>query len=77
MYAFFFEWPKNGTLSLAGPKMSVGSANVSLVGGSGSDQFRFKPKSGQKGVDIFFPAIPVSRLPSLFLWGLKLMGVEN
>ena len=75
VYAFIYNWPETGNLTLTAPKMSAGSSTVSLVGYDG-DHFRFKPRQG-RGVDIAVPAIPISRLPNLWLWGLKLTGVEN
>ncbi|CAG5122115.1 unnamed protein product, partial [Candidula unifasciata] len=73
VYAFVFDWPSNSVLSLGLPKTSA-ATTISLLGYQ--ELFSFNTRQ-PAGVDIVVPAIPISKLPCLWMWVFKITAVDN
>ncbi|CAG5122113.1 unnamed protein product [Candidula unifasciata] len=73
VYAFIFDWPSTSVLSLGLPKTSA-ATTISLLGYQ--ELFSYTTRQ-PAGVDILVPAIPISKLPCLWLWVFKITAVEN
>ncbi|XP_064457163.1 alpha-L-fucosidase-like [Ornithodoros turicata] len=69
VYAFALKWPRRNTLVLGSVRLAVG-ARVSMLGHKGALTFG---KSDGKTV-IYFPALSINELPSLWCWVLKMEG---
>ncbi|GFN88829.1 plasma alpha-l-fucosidase [Plakobranchus ocellatus] len=73
VYAFVFDWPGSGTLSLGLPKVSPATV-VTLLGFPGN--LNYHTQSAQ-GLDIEIPAIPVNKMPCQWMWCFKITAVKN
>ena len=71
VYAIVLQWPQNNLLYLGAPSTAT-KTRVSMLGYRGSDVFNWTPGTGGRGINIQFPGISFSDLPSTWAWVLKL-----
>ncbi|ESO03946.1 hypothetical protein HELRODRAFT_79707 [Helobdella robusta] len=69
VYVFVLNWPAQNILTLGAPQPSS-ATKVTMLGYY--DSFLWNKHSSSGGIDIIFPYIPPSQLPSMWAWVLKL-----
>ena len=69
-YAIVLTWPTTGNLTL-GAYTPTASTTVSMLGVAGKLNWKKNPKMG---IDVQFPMVPISQMPSTDAWVLKLMN---
>ena len=69
-YAIVLSWPKTGTLTLGSYTTSTSSTTVSMLGVAGKLNWKKNPTMG---IDVQFPVLPITQMPSTEAWVLKIM----
>ena len=69
-YAMVLTWPSTGNLTL-GAYTPTASTTVSMLGVAGKLNWK---KNLKMGIDVQFPMVPISQMPSTDAWVLKLMN---
>jgi len=76
VYGIVLRWPENNVLYLGAPSTSAATA-VSMLGYSGPAVFHWTRGTGGKGINIQFPSISITELPSTWAWVLKLEHIAG
>ncbi|XP_024915631.1 plasma alpha-L-fucosidase isoform X2 [Cynoglossus semilaevis] len=72
VYAFFLEWPNNGTVTLSDPVATQGATQVALLG---LGPLQWKP-ANPSGLVALLPPLPYNQMPCLWGWTLRLTGAS-
>lgn len=73
VYAIITKWPKYNVLTLGAPITGPNTV-IEMLGYS--KPFKFY-KGLNNTVEIVFPSIPITQMPSLDAWVLKMTSLEN